>query len=323
MSGEFRYIFGPVPSRRLGRSLGVDLVPFKTCTYDCAYCQLGRTTNKTVVRKPYVPAEDVMSELERRLSQGVHPDYITLSGSGEPTLNSEIGKVVEAIKHRTGIPIAVLTNGSLLWMKEVRGELLMADVVMPSLDAARPNTFEAINRPHPDIEFSKMLQGLIDFRREYRGKIWLEIFLAKGINDGETELNELIRMAELISPDRIDLNTAVRPPADNSVKALTAAELESIASRFTLLAVVIAPLEPSSTSDGRVSLQDVAAMLRRRPCTALDVANAFDVHLNEAVKYLEVLKEECDLIVEDVDGVAYYRIASGRDMGKPRSSSES
>ncbi|MCK4625431.1 MAG: radical SAM protein, partial [Phycisphaerae bacterium] len=167
------YIFGPVPSRRLGRSLGVDLVPFKTCSYDCIYCQLGRTTNKTIQRKEWVPLDDVVAELKTNLSS--QPDYITLSGSGEPTLYSRTGELIDRIKAVTDVPVAVLTNGSLLWNQEVCAQLMNADLIVPSLDAGDEMMFRAVNRPHEDISFEKMLKGLIEFRREYQGQYWLEV----------------------------------------------------------------------------------------------------------------------------------------------------
>jgi len=173
------YIFGPVPSRRLGRSLGIDLVPFKTCTYDCIYCQLGRTTNKTMQRKEWVPTNIVINQLKAKLSS--KPDYITLSGSGEPTLFSRLEELIPKIKGITDIPVAMLTNGSLLWLPEVRNALKSADMVVPSLDAGSSQIFQYVNRPHPDITFSKMLQGLVEFRKDYGGQYWLEVFLLAGV----------------------------------------------------------------------------------------------------------------------------------------------
>ncbi|GAG90670.1 unnamed protein product, partial [marine sediment metagenome] len=168
------YIFGPVPSRRLGRSLGIDLVPFKTCTYDCIYCQLGRTTNKTLARKDWAPINRVIKQLSSKLDS--KPDYITLSGSGEPTLFSRLEELISKIKNITDIPVAVLTNGSLLWLPEVRNALKAADMVVPSLDAGSSQIFQYVNRPHRDITFSRMLEGLVKFRNEYNGKYWLEVF---------------------------------------------------------------------------------------------------------------------------------------------------
>jgi wyosine [tRNA(Phe)-imidazoG37] synthetase (radical SAM superfamily) len=165
-----KYIFGPVPSRRLGRSLGVDLVPYKTCTFDCIYCDLGRTTHKTVSRQSYVPPEEIQGELELYLSVlDKKPDYITLSGSGEPTLNTNVGEIIRKIKKITSTPAAVLTNGSLLSMDGVREDLSEADVVLPSLDAITPALFEYINRPHPSLGIEDIISGLIQFRKQYQG----------------------------------------------------------------------------------------------------------------------------------------------------------
>ena len=162
------HVFGPVPSRRIGRSLGVDLVPYKTCTYDCIYCQLGGTTNLTLEPKEWVPMDAVLDELKRKLE--TRPDYITLSGSGEPTLYSRLGEIIGRIREITDVPVAVLTNGSLLWKKEVREEVAMADLVLPSLDADNDYNFRFINRPHPDISFDQLIEGLIEFRSEFTGQ---------------------------------------------------------------------------------------------------------------------------------------------------------
>ncbi|NMC21094.1 MAG: radical SAM protein, partial [Thermogutta sp.] len=167
-----KHIFGPVPSRRLGRSLGVDLVPFKTCSYDCIYCQLGRTTCKTIERKTWVPLELVLEELEEKLH--TRPDYITLSGSGEPTLFSPLDKLIEGIRALTDIPIVALTNGSLLSDSDVQAALLPADLVIPSLDAGNEAAFQLVNRPHEDLAFDRMLEGLVAFRRRFPKEYWLE-----------------------------------------------------------------------------------------------------------------------------------------------------
>lgn len=181
-------VYGPVPSRRLGWSLGVDLVPYKTCTYDCVYCQLGRTTRQTLERGEYVPTSQILEGVERALAsleehRGRRPDWIGLAGSGEPTLHSHLGEVVAAIKARTNVPVAVLTNGSLLWSRSVRQELAEADLVLPSLDAGDEALFHYVNRPHPDLDFDQVVQGLVDFRREFRRPIWLEVFLLGGVTD--------------------------------------------------------------------------------------------------------------------------------------------
>jgi len=198
-------IFGPVPSRRLGCSLGIDLVPFKTCSYDCIYCQLGRTTNKTTQRKEWVSMDIVIDQLKGKLKS--RPDYITLSGSGEPTLYLRLEELISRIKDITNIPVAVLTNGSLLWLPEVRNALRLVDMVVPSLDAGSSQIFQYVNRPHHDITFSRMLEGLVKFRNEYNGKYWLEVFLLAGVTTPEMEVNRLKTCINAVQPDKVQVNT--------------------------------------------------------------------------------------------------------------------
>ena len=208
----FKYVFGPVPSRRLGRSLGVDLVPFKSCSFDCVYCQVGRTTDKTLERREFVPLDDVLAEVERKLAGDVFPDYITMSGSGEPTLYSRLGELIRGIKARAEVPVAVLTNGSLLSDPAVREELLAADLVVPSLDAGGEALYRRVNRPHIDATYEKLVEGLIAFREAYENALWLEVFLLGSITDDEARA--LAETASRVNPDRIQLNTVARPPAE-------------------------------------------------------------------------------------------------------------
>jgi wyosine [tRNA(Phe)-imidazoG37] synthetase (radical SAM superfamily) len=281
------HIFGPVPSRRLGRSLGIDLIPYKTCTYDCLYCQVGRTTEKTTTRKSWVSMDEVIAELKTKLS--TKPDYITLSGSGEPTLCSDCGRLIEKIKQITSIPIAVITNGSLLFNYQVRRELLGADVVMPSLDAGDEETFKKINRPSPEITFDKMLQGLIDFRREYDGKYWLEVFLVAGLNDSDGQIEKIAACIEKIRPDKVQLNTVTRPPAEN-VKPVTKQRLAEIAKRIYKNAEVIADFKGGEkTGDFKIKSDDIVEMLKRRPCSIDDIAAGLKMPETEALKYIEEL----------------------------------
>ena len=223
------HLFGPVPSRRLGRSLGVDLIPPKTCPYDCIYCEVGPTTCQTRERFSY-QTEAIIQELADYLKDpGVRPDVITLAGSGEPTLNLGLGRIIREIKAMSQIPVAVLTNGALLYLPEVRRELAAADVVLPSLDAARAETYAAINRPLPELSFESLIDGLTAFRREYQGRIWLEVMLLKGLNDTEEELTLLRRALQKIAPDKIQLNTAVRPVVEDAARPLDQAEMEAAA----------------------------------------------------------------------------------------------
>lgn len=209
------YVYGPVPSRRLGRSLGVDLVPYKTCTYDCVYCQLGRTTCKTIERREYVSIDAVLAELERKLAVAKRPDYVGLAGSGEPTLNSGIGRLITALKALTDVPIAVITNGSLLWSEQVRGELAAADLVLPSLDAGDEQMFERVNRPDPTIKFDMMVDGLAAFAARFRGETWLEVMLLAGLTDSAAEVEKIAASARVISPTCVQLNTASRPAVED------------------------------------------------------------------------------------------------------------
>jgi wyosine [tRNA(Phe)-imidazoG37] synthetase (radical SAM superfamily) len=286
-----KYIFGPVPSRRLGRSLGVDLVPYKTCTFDCIYCDLGRTTHKTVSRQSYVPPEEIQGELELYLSVlGKKPDYITLSGSGEPTLNTNVGEIIERIKEITSTPVAVLTNSSLLSLNEVKRDLSEADVVLPSLDAITPALFEYINRPHTSLSIEGIISGLIQFRREYRGQIWLEILFCRGVNDGKEEIEKLKEVIERIKPDRIQLNTPVRPPAEDFVFPLTLGQLEEIRKTLGDKAEIIpeftAPLGEEFNS---VKDTEILNLIKRRPCTTEDISKALGLRIDEVVKHLDHL----------------------------------
>jgi wyosine [tRNA(Phe)-imidazoG37] synthetase (radical SAM superfamily) len=207
------YVYGPVPSRRLGRSLGVSPIPPKTCSYTCIYCQLGRTTHLQTIRESFYPKEDILAEI---INRGVNTalDYVTFVGDGEPTLCQDLGWLIKQTKEQLQLPTAVITNGSLLFRKDVTQDLKNTDIVMPTLDAGNEKTFRAINRPHRDIAFDTMLQGLIDFRHEYRGQIWLEIMLVKGLNDTEEELLSTKSAVDAIEPDRVYVVTPIRPPAE-------------------------------------------------------------------------------------------------------------
>jgi len=282
------YIFGPVPSRRLGRSLGVDLVPFKTCTYDCIYCQLSRTTNRTIERREWVPLENVLTELKDKLT--TKPDYITLSGSGEPTLYSRLDELIAGICSLTDIPIAALTNGSLLWQEEVRRQLMDADLVIPSLDAGHSGMFQIVNRPHESIPFEQMLEGLIDFRKEYCGEYWLEVFILAGHTAVESEADKIVDCVSRIKPDRVQLNTATRPTAEDYALMVDRQRMNELAARFDPPAEVIADYRSvHAQSDFQAGQYSVLEMIQRRPCSLEDIADGLSMHRNEVIKYIEEL----------------------------------
>ena len=214
-----KYIYGPVPSRRLGNSLGIDPIPSKTCNYQCIYCQLGKTTNFTNERKDFSPKEEIIKEMEESINLNKNEfDYITFVGSGEPTLYKSLGDLILKAKELSEKPICVITNGSLLHHEDVKDELIFSDVVLPTLDAGDEKLFIKINRPHPSIKFEKMIQGYIDFRKEFKGKFWIEIMLMKGINDSKEELLKIKNKLDLIKPDRIDINVPIRPPTESWVQ---------------------------------------------------------------------------------------------------------
>ena len=300
------YVFGPVPSRRLGRSLGIDLVPFKTCTYDCIYCQLGRTTCKTVERNEWVPLEPILEELETCLA--THPDYITLGGSGEPTLYSRLGELIERIKALTDIPVAVLTNGSLLWRDDVVDHLVDADLVVPSLDAGSDPLFQKVNQPIETVQFQTMVEGLIDFRGAFTNEMWLEVLLVDGLTANESAVADLATWAARIQPDRVQLNTVTRPPAEHSVAGVSREALMSLASLFTPTAEVIADYHGVHAQPEFTASRDgIIEMLRRRPCSIDDIAEGLQMHRNEVVKYIEELTANGHLEAVEVAGKRHYR----------------
>lgn len=286
----FRRVFGPVPSRRLGRSLGIDLVPFKTCSYDCIYCQLGRTTKRTLDRAEYFPLDSILAEVECAMESSPGQDVITLSGSGEPTLYSRLGELIPALKKRTGLPLAVLTNGSLLWDPQVREDLVEADLVLPSLDAGDERLFRCVNRPDPAIAFGRMIQGLVDFRKYYTGEIWLEVFLLAGVTAIEAEVKKIARIAQAISPDRVQLNTVTRPPAEEFAHPVPPKRMEILAAAFggavEVLGVARRKAGPTtrSTTEARI-----LELIQRRPCALGDIAGGLGIHPLEALKLAESL----------------------------------
>lgn len=311
MSNEIKnkkrnYIFGPVPSRRLGRSLGVDLVPFKTCSYDCIYCQLGRTTNKTTQQKEWVPIDIVIDQLKAKLSS--KPDYITLSGSGEPTLFSRLKDLISRIKDITDIPVAVLTNGSLLWQPKVRNALKSADLVIPSLDAGSSQIFQYVNRPHSNITFSKMLDGLVKFRDEYSGNYWLEVFLIAGVTTPKMEINRLKTCINAIHPDKVQVNTVTRPPAEDFAEPVSQKQLQTITEKLYEKAEVIADYSNvHKQQDFSARREDVLTLLQRRPCSVEDVAAGLGLHRNEVVKYVEELSSEGKIEAKPQNQHIYYK----------------
>ena len=287
-------IYGPVPSRRLGISLGVDIIPYKTCTYDCIYCQLGRTTEKTIQRRSFVSVDSVIKEIKEVIDQNSDIDYITFSGSGEPTLNSDIGKMVRKVKSFTQIPVAVLTNGSLLWDKKVREDLSGAGLVVPSVDAVSEEVFCKVNRPIEGLKVKKVLEGIRAFCKNFKGKIYLEIMLVKGINDSEEEIKRINQFVRGLDVDKIQLNTVIRPPGEFTAKPLDKEKLVKIKAWFDpkLPVEIVADFDRMTRKAYHKDLeQAIIDLLRRRPTRKDEMALALGVHPNEIIKYLQVLEK--------------------------------
>ena len=306
----YRHLYGPVPSRRLGQSLGIDLVPHKVCTYDCIYCQIGKTTEKTLQRKEYVPEKEVLQELRAFLNEaGSSVDYLSLGGSGEPTLHSKIRSIIKGIKEITPIPVAVITNGSLLWKKKVREDLLQADVILPSLDAVSQEIFEKINRPSPRLSVERVIEGLIEFRKVYKGQIWLEILLCKEVNDTPEELRKMKEVVEQVQPDLIHLNTVVRPPSEDWVKPLSQEEMENIRGFFGERASVISEFDRHLPPIlGNELAEEILRILRRRPLSLTDLSKGMGISEKELKKHIEPLVKEGKIKVRLFAGSTFYEI---------------
>ena len=314
----FRYLYGPVPSRRLGRSLGVDLVPPKVCTYDCVYCQVGKTTEKTLQRKEYVSTEEVLEEVRSFLSKGeASIDHFSLSGSGEPTLHSKIGLVIKGIKEMSSVPVAVLTNGSLLYSDEVRDDLLQADIILPSLDAVSKNVFARINRPHKGISVEKVIEGLVEFRKVYQGQIWLEILFCKGINNGKNELHQMKGAIDRIQPDRIHVNTVVRPPTEPWAAPLNLEEMEEIQAFFGEKASIISEFDrhPLSLSEIDVK-EEILRILKRRPLSLVDLSQRMTIPREELEATMQPMVEEGKIKTRRFGDSVYYEIPKSRLLHK-------
>ena len=301
-----KYVYGPVPSRRLGFSLGIDLIPYKICSLDCIYCQLGRTTQKRIERKLYTQRDDVCSEVKEVLNQKQRIDYITFSGSGEPTLNSDIGALIREIKKITTIPVAVLTNGTLLFREDVQNDLAEADVVLPSLDAASQLMFEKINRPHAVLNIDSVIEGLKRFREMYKGRIWLEVMLVKNFNGNTKELLRIKKTISGIRPDRVYLNTVARPPAEIFAKPLSDDEMIAVKNYLDGNCEVIAEFHGKNIGEAQNVEDAIVEMTKRRPVTIIDIANVLGVSETNAKTWVNGLRDSGKLKERRYKEKKYY-----------------
>jgi wyosine [tRNA(Phe)-imidazoG37] synthetase (radical SAM superfamily) len=312
----FDYIFGPVPSRRLGLSLGVDIVPYKTCSFDCIYCECGKTTDIRVARSQFVDKEKLFNELEAKLSLFPDIDFITFSGAGEPTLNSEIGEIAEKIKKEyPGYKLALLTNSSLFYDKTVREQLLKIDLVVPSLDAVSEKNFLKINKPYYSVSIKDIIRGLIHFREEFKGILWLEVFIVPGVNDTEEELKKLKNTLLKISPDKVHINSLDRPSAYGSVMPATEENLIRISDYMSPLKVF--PVTKKNTEEKELSrcfsgdrekISRIQEYLRHRPATPEELCTVFSLSKKVIIPYLQELENSGKIKKYSTVRGEFYRI---------------
>lgn len=315
----YRYLFGPVPSRRFGRSLGVDLVPMKTCTLNCVFCQLGATPATGWQRAETVPLDAVLEELERWLSVDGRADVITLSGSGEPTLHTGFGEVLAFIGRRSSIPSLLLTNGTLLYDPDVRAAACRADTVKMSLSAWDQASFERVNRPCAGYRFDMLVDGEKAFRRAYGGRLWLEVFLLNGINSAPDDVRRIAALAAEIAPDRVQLNTVARPPAEDFAVAVEAGRLEELALLFDPPAEVIGGYRADTPAAADADADGILAMIRRRPVTAAQIAALTGLHRNDIGKRLAILLAQNSIREDRRGGEAYFVARKDRNDTEPPS----
>lgn len=317
-TGKYQYLFGPVLSRRLGKSLGVDIVPFKTCSYNCIYCELGRTTLLTAQREDFAPCDAVLAEIRDYLDTHPNPDFITLSGSGEPTLHAHLGGILSGIKSLTTLPLAVLTNGSLLWDGAVRDALSLADVVLPSLDAGDARVFTHINRPAGGISFEKMATGLVKFRESFPNALWLEVMFVENVNSSDAYVQEIASWVRRVHPDRIQVNTVVRPPAEPNARPVSPERLNALAAALDPQSEIIAD-HPFAEVDFSTEpdAERIVDLVRRRPCSAREIAAALGLRLSETLKALERLSAQEVVAERRLSGRTFFA-GIDRDDGETK-----
>jgi wyosine [tRNA(Phe)-imidazoG37] synthetase (radical SAM superfamily) len=308
---QYRYIFGPVPSRRLGRSLGVDLTPVKTCSLNCVFCQAGRTHQHTRVRSEYVPTDDVVGELGAWMESDCKTDVVSLAGSGEPTLHTGFGRILEFIAAEMRLPAVLLSNGTTFDLPEVRRDAIRADIVKVSLSACDQDSFERVNRPAEGIRLDRIVEGYRAFRKEYKGQLWIEVFLVPGLNTKSEQVAGIAAVCGTIGADRIHLNTAVRPPAEQGVAALPEDRMEELAGLFHPRAEVASRFRPAGGDAPEPAPERILAMISRRPCTAGQIALLHGMKPEAALKIMENLVGRGAARREATRDEVYYSTRTG------------
>ncbi len=306
---KYKYLFGPVPSRRLGLSLGIDLVPYKTCNLNCIYCECGRTTNLINERKEFFDCNEIIKELEYFLKNKPKIDYITFSGAGEPLLYSKIGEIINFLKKNfSKYKIAILTNGTLFFNNLIIEEIKKADLIIPSLDSVNENTFKLINRPHKDLKLNKIIEGIINLRKNFHKKIYLEVFIIKNLNDSYNEILNLKNVIKKINPDKIQINTVDRPPAEEFAEPVSINKLNEIKNIFGEKAEIISFKNKNTKLEKNNNFSTIINCLKRRPLTLEDLMKITNLHVNELNKILRELEEEKKITKIKGDRGIFYKL---------------
>lgn len=291
--------------------MGINIVPYKVCSYDCVYCEVGKTTKLTVKRESFFSPEEIFQEFCDYIDKVGRLDYVTFSGSGESTLNKDIGFLIDRVKDETDKPIAILTNGSLLWMDEVKHDLKNADLIIPSLDAVSENIFKMVNRPHPSLNINKVIEGIKDFTQSFKGRVWVEILFVRGMNDTEDEIRRLAEAINVINPFRVQLGTVIRPGIEDYALPVSSSKLDGI--KKEMVKLCHSPVEAikefdKSNVDFLVNLDKaVLKMIAIRPCTMEDLTRAFDVDEQTMRTTLEKLKEERNIEQGLFSGKVFFK----------------
>ncbi len=290
----YKYIFGPVPSRRLGLSLGVSPIPESCCNYSCIYCQLGRTRNMTNTRTEFFPLKEIIDEFKEYLKKGISFDVVSIVGEGEPTLYLKLEELILSLKELTDKPVVVITNGSLLYLEEVRKALYNADIVLPSIDGYNEDSFKKINRPYGKIEYQKVTDGLKELSENFKGELWLEIMLMKGINDSKEQIMEYKKILDEIQYDPLYINTPVRPPAEENIEEIDKNTMEYAVNNLGGISIdLISSQGFSSDIDDHKTA--VKSIIKRHPMNQMEIKSFLESRecdQEEIEKIITELKED-------------------------------
>ena len=305
---NMKYVYGPVPSRRLGISLGISPIPKKTCNFSCIYCQLGRTDIMTNTRKMFFPVQKIMSEFDEVFKKGIFFDVVTIVGEGEPTLYLGLGELIDAIKQRTDKPVALITNGALLYDSDLRREVAKADIALPTLDAYNEASFRKINRPFGQLSFESVNAGLIAFSEEYEGQLWLEIMLMAGINDDDDSLSKYEQALKKIKYDRLYLNTPVRPPAEAGVESISCEAMNKAAARLGGISIDLL-VSQGFHSEIEDDYEAILGIIKRHPMNQFEIRSFLESRNSKRIDWImEMLGRDENINVLNYRGINTYRL---------------